>query len=65
MVRRLFAHIIVNDRPFSDLVLGDYTVVNQGLQHMYVRAARGNRANTGSAGRAAGAGTTQSRISVG
>jgi hypothetical protein len=37
---RLFAHLIVNDRPFDDLVLANYTVVNQGLQHFYVRAAR-------------------------
>jgi len=37
---RLFAHVVANDRPFSDLVVGDYTVVNQGLQHLYVRAAR-------------------------
>ena len=37
---RLFAHIIMQDRPFTDLVLGDYTVVNQGLQHFYVRSAR-------------------------
>ncbi|MBR57513.1 MAG: hypothetical protein CMH54_05565 [Myxococcales bacterium] len=44
---RLFAHIIVQDRPFSHLVgvpLGNepagYTVMNQGLQHMYIRWAR-------------------------
>jgi hypothetical protein len=42
---RLFAHVIMKDRPFTDIILGDYTVVNQGLQHMYVRAARMNPAN--------------------
>ena len=42
---RLLAHIVMNDRPLSDLVLGDYTVVNQGLYHMYQRAARQNPAN--------------------
>jgi hypothetical protein len=42
---RLFAHVIQNDKPFSDLVLGDYTVVNQKLQHMYVRLARMNSDN--------------------
>jgi len=41
---RLFAHLIINDKPFSDLVIGDYTVANQGLQHFYVRAARMNSA---------------------
>lgn len=42
---RLFAHVIQNDRPFSDLVLGNYTVVNQKLQHMYVRWGRMNSDN--------------------
>src|SRR5215472_3073541 len=42
---RLFAHVITNDKPFSDLVLGDYTVVNQKLQHIYVRLARMNSDN--------------------
>jgi hypothetical protein len=42
---RLFAHVIQNDKPFSDLVLGDYTVVNQKLQHMYVRLGRMNSDN--------------------
>src|SRR5215831_4287476 len=42
---RLFAHIITNDKPFSDLVVGDYTVVNLNLQHMYVRLGRINPAN--------------------
>ena len=36
----LFAHIITENRPFSDLVLGNYTVVNRGLYHMYVRQGR-------------------------
>lgn len=42
---RLLSHIVMNDRPFTDLVLGDYTVVNQGLYHMYQRAARQNPDN--------------------
>ena len=33
-------HIIENDRPFSDLVLGDYSVVTRLVQHMYARKAR-------------------------
>ena len=37
---RLFAHIITHDKPFSDLVLGDYTVVTSRLQHAYVRSGR-------------------------
>ena len=37
---RLFAHIIVNDRSFDDLITADYTVVNQPLQHFYIRTAR-------------------------
>jgi hypothetical protein len=37
---RLFAHVITQDRPFSDLVLGDYTVVDRGLYHMYARHGR-------------------------
>lgn len=42
---RLFAHVIASDRPFSDLVLGDYTVVNQRLQHAYLRSGRMNTDN--------------------
>ncbi|MEM9189481.1 MAG: hypothetical protein AAGF12_09915 [Myxococcota bacterium] len=42
---RLFEHIVAEDRPFSDLVLGNYTVVNQGLHHLYVRMARNNSQN--------------------
>ncbi len=37
---QLFAHIIINGRPFSDLILGQYTMANLGLYHMYVRQAR-------------------------
>ncbi|MEC8025636.1 MAG: hypothetical protein VX223_17020 [Myxococcota bacterium] len=37
---RLFAHIVVNSRPLTDLIVGTYTVVTQGLQHAYIRAAR-------------------------
>lgn len=36
----LFVHIITQDRPFSDLVLANYTVVNRGLHHLYVRMGR-------------------------
>lgn len=43
---RLFAHVVTHDRPFSDLVLGQYTVVNQKLQHMYVRLARMSSSNS-------------------
>jgi hypothetical protein len=42
---RLFAHLITQDKPFSDLVIGDYTVVNLKLQHMYMRLARSIPAN--------------------
>jgi hypothetical protein len=42
---RLLQHIVRNDRPFSDLVLGDYTVVNRGLRFVYYRNARMNGAN--------------------
>lgn len=37
---RLFEHIVANDRPFSDLVLGDYTVVTRTLRMAYMRQAR-------------------------
>ncbi len=37
---RLLAHIVRNDRPFSDLILSNYTVVDRGLYHMYVRQGR-------------------------
>ncbi len=37
---RLFAYLITQDRPFSDLVLGDYTIVDRGLYHMYSRHGR-------------------------
>ncbi len=42
---RLFAHIVVNDRPLSDLVLGTYTVAPRALQHVYVRWGRNNSDN--------------------
>lgn len=42
---RLFAHLVETNADLSDLVLGDYTVVNQGLQHMYVRQGRMNGDN--------------------
>lgn len=37
---RLFEHIVANDRPFSDLVVGDYTVVTRTLRMAYMRQAR-------------------------
>ncbi|MGE0786891.1 MAG: DUF1585 domain-containing protein [Sandaracinaceae bacterium] len=37
---RLFEHIVANDRPFSDLVEGDYTVVTRTLRMAYMRQAR-------------------------
>lgn len=37
---KLFAHIVTQDRPFSDLILGDYTLVTRPLYHMYRRKAR-------------------------
>lgn len=42
---RLFRHIIVNERPFSDLIVGDYSVMNRGLAFLYVRNGRVNRDN--------------------
>lgn len=44
---RLFRHILVEDRPFSDLVAGDYTVVNRGLAFLYVRHGRQSTDNAG------------------
>jgi hypothetical protein len=37
---RLFAHVVTQDKPFSDLIVGDYTVVNRKVAHVYVRVAR-------------------------
>ena len=42
---RLYRHVILEDRPLSDLVLGDYTVVTRGLFNLYRRAARRNGDN--------------------
>lgn len=42
---RLFAHIAWNDRPFSDLVLGNYSVMPLELRAMYVRQARADSQN--------------------
>jgi hypothetical protein len=42
---RLFAHVIAENRPFTDIVLGSTTVVNQGLFQVYRRAARQSPAN--------------------
>lgn len=37
---RLFAHIIANDRPFSDLILAQYTVADRGVANHYIRSGR-------------------------
>jgi hypothetical protein len=37
---RLFAHVVAEDRPYSDLVTGDYTVVDQGVFAIYRAQAR-------------------------
>ena len=37
---RLVAHVITTDAPFSDLVLGNYTVAPRRLQHLYARWGR-------------------------
>ena len=37
---RLWAHIITTDKPFGDIMLGNYTVATMALQHMYIRNAR-------------------------
>jgi hypothetical protein len=42
---RLVQHVIRNEKPFSDVVLGDYTVVNRGLRFVYYRNARQDGAN--------------------
>lgn len=42
---RLVQHVIRNELPFSDIVLGDYTVVNRGLHFLYYRNARRNGEN--------------------
>lgn len=44
---RLFAHVIFHDRPYTDLVLGNYTVAPPALKNLYARWARldeGNKA---------------------
>jgi hypothetical protein len=42
---RLFAYVVTTDQPFSDLVLGSYTVAPRKLQHAYVRWGRSNGTN--------------------
>ena len=42
---RLFAFVVTRDAPFSDLVLGDYTVAPRRLRHVYVRWGRMNGDN--------------------
>jgi hypothetical protein len=42
---RLFAHVVTADAPFSDLVIGSYTVAPRKLQHVYVRWGRMNSEN--------------------
>jgi Protein of unknown function (DUF1592) len=44
---RLFRHILAEDRPLSDLIAADYTVVNRGLAFLYVRHGRQNSDNAG------------------
>lgn len=39
-VARLYAHLVWQDRPLSDFLVGNYTVAPLWLKHMYVRAAR-------------------------
>ena len=41
---RLFAHIVWQDRPLTDLILGNYTVAPLELRHLYVRMGRQNPA---------------------
>jgi hypothetical protein len=36
---RMVEHVITTGAPWSDLVIGDYTVVNRALHHLYVRHA--------------------------
>lgn len=43
----LVQHVILNDAPFSDVIAGDYTVVNQGLHFMYLRTGRQAGRNLG------------------
>ena len=42
---RLVAHVITTDAPFSDLVIGNYTVAPRRLQHIYARWGRMNSDN--------------------
>jgi hypothetical protein len=42
---RLFAYVVTTGQPFSDLVLGSYTVAPRKLQHTYVRWGRSNSDN--------------------
>ncbi len=42
---RLFAHVAWHDRPFSDLVIGNYSVMPLELRSMYVRQARHDSLN--------------------
>lgn len=42
---RLFAHVVTTDAPFSDLIVGDYTVAPRRLKHMYARWGRMNSDN--------------------
>jgi hypothetical protein len=37
---RLFAHVIFQDRPFTDLILGNYSVAPVALKNLYVRWGR-------------------------
>lgn len=44
---QLFRHVVSSGAPLSDLVVGDYTVVNQGLAFMYLRSGRQAGRNRG------------------
>lgn len=42
---RLVAHVVTTDAPFSDLIVGNYTVAPRQLQHLYARWGRMNSDN--------------------
>ena len=37
---KFLAYLVVNDRPFSDLILSNYTIVDRGLYQVYTRIGR-------------------------
>lgn len=42
---RLFRHLVKERKPFSDLIAGDYTLVNRGLAYVYYASGRQNPDN--------------------